>query len=165
MEHSCLYQAYADCSNLESIALRTCSVLIVLTLQKPNRTNKSKDYVAHLNRILALWKEGNLSALLDEGQCIQRHLRFCGAPDKDNPAQIFNNFMLLGKVHCALCYLFTHSFGDVLNLDVQLLVRSSNEDTKMTTVHRVLLNKCPLGKPSHPSTLLDCPPDPVNPII
>ena len=67
LELSCLYQAYADCSNLESIALKACYVFVTLTLQKPNRTSKSKDHVAHLNRRLALWKEGNLSALLDEG--------------------------------------------------------------------------------------------------
>ena len=35
----------------------------------------------------------------------------------------------------------------------------------MTTAHRVLLDKHPLGRPPHPSTLLDSTPDPVNPII
>ena len=93
MELACLYQAYADRSSLESIALKACSVLVALTLQKPNRTivrvkimllcscclysqkpnrtSKSKDHVAHLNRRLSLWKGDDLSALLDEGQCIQ----------------------------------------------------------------------------------------------
>ena len=41
LELSCLYQAYSDCSSLESIGLKACSVLIALTLQKPNRTSKS----------------------------------------------------------------------------------------------------------------------------
>ena len=103
LELSRLYQAYADCSSLESIALKACSVLVALTLQKSNRTSKSKDHVAHLNRRFALWKEGNFSTLLDEGRSIQRHLRFRGAPDKDGAAQIFNNSMLQGKVHSALC--------------------------------------------------------------
>ena len=35
----------------------------------------------------------------------------------------------------------------------------------MTTVHRVLHDKHPLGRPPHSSTLLDSTPDPVNPII
>ena len=165
MELSRLYQACADCSSLESIALKACSVLVALTLQKPNRTSKSEDHVAHLNHRLALWKEGNLSALLDEGQCIQRHLRFCDAPYKDRAARIFNNLMLQGKVYFALCYLSCHSSGGVLNLDAQLPVRSFNGDTEMTTVHRVLLDKHPLGRPPHPSTLLDSIPDPVNLII
>ena len=59
-----------------------------------------------------------------------RHLRFHGAlDDKDRAARIFNNLMLQGKVHSALCYLSCHSSGGVLNLDTQLPVRSSNGDT------------------------------------
>ena len=165
LELSCLYQAYADSSSLESVTLKARSVLVALILQKPNRTSKSKDHVAHLNHRIALWKEGNLSALLDEGQCIQRHLRFCDAPYKDRAARIFNNLMLQGKVYFALCYLSCHSSGGVLNLDAQLPVRSFNGDMEMTTVHRVLLYKHPLGRPPHPSTLLDSIPDPVNLII
>ena len=102
--------------------------------------------------------------MLDEGQYIQRQLRYRGAPDKDRAAQIFNNLMLQGKVHSALRYLSCHSSGGVLNLNAQLPVRSSNGNTEMTTVHRVL-DKHPLGRPPHPSTLLDSTPDPVNPII
>ena len=70
-----------------------------------------------LNCRLTLWKGGDLSALLDEGQCIQRHLRFRGVPDKDRAARIFNNLILQGKVHSILCYLSCHFSGGVLNLD------------------------------------------------
>ena len=52
-----------------------------------------------------------------------------------------------------------------MNLDAQLPVRSFNGDTEMTTVHRVLLDKHPLGRPPHPSTLMDSTPHPMNPII
>ena len=162
MELARLYQAYADRSSLESVALKVCSVLVALTLQKPNRTSKSKDHVAHLHHRLTLWKEGDLSALLDEGQCIQQHLRFHGVPDKDRAARIFNNLMLQGKVHSALRYLSCHSSGGVLNLDAQVPVRSSNGDMVMTTVHEALLDKHPLGKPPDPSTLLGSPPGTVN---
>ena len=107
-----------------------------------------------------------ITSLLDEGQCVQRHLRFRGALDKDRAAQILNNLMLQGKVYSTLCYLSCHSSGGVLNLNAQLPVRSSNGDTEMTTVHRVVLfDKHPLGRPPHPSTLLDSTHDPVNPII
>ena len=54
MELARLYQAYADRSSLESVALRACSVLVALTLQKPNRASKSRDHVAHLHRRLTL---------------------------------------------------------------------------------------------------------------
>ena len=78
---------------------------------------------------------------------------------------MFKNLMLQGKVHSALCYLSCHSSGGVLNLNAQLPVRSSNGDMKMTTIHRILLDKHPLGRPPHPSTPLDSTPDPVNPIV
>ena len=52
-----------------------------------------------------------------------------------------------------------------MNLNAQLPVSSSNGDTEMTTIHRVLLDKHLLGRPPHPSALLDSTPDPVNPII
>ena len=76
-----------------------------------------------------------------------------------------HEFLITGCFHSGLHYLSCHSCGGVLNLNAQLAVRSSNGDTEMTTVHRVLLDKHPLGRPPHPSTLLDSPPDPVNPII
>ena len=73
--------------------------------------------------------------------------------------------MLQGKVHSALLYLSCRSSGGVLNLDAQVPVRFSNEDTVMTTVHDTLLDKHPLGEPPDPSTLLGSPPGTVNPIL
>ena len=76
-----------------------------------------------------------------------------------------HEFLITGCFHSGLHYLSCHSCGGVLNLNAQLAVRSSNGDTEMTTVHRVLLDKHPLSRLPHPSTLLDSTPDPVNPII
>ena len=42
---------------------------------------------------------------------------------------------------------------------------SLNGDAEIITICEVLLDKHPLGKPLHPSTLLDSSPDIVNPII
>ena len=47
-----LFQAYADSSSLESIAMKAITVLQVLLLQKPSRTSKSSDHVKHLKRRL-----------------------------------------------------------------------------------------------------------------
>lgn len=102
---------------------------------------------------------------MDEGQFIQKYLRFCGAPDKDKTARTFNHLMLQGKVHSALCHLSCHSSGGVLNLYAQVPERSPIDDTVMNTVHKILLDKCPQGKPPDPSTLMDDPPSVVNPII
>ena len=75
--------------------------------------------------------------------------------------------MLQGKFYFALHFLSCHSpvAGGVLNLNAQMPVSSSNGDTEIIIVCKVLLDKHPLGKTLHPSTLLDFSPDIVNPII
>jgi len=45
LELSCLYQAYAEHSSLEAVALKACSVVVALVLRKPSRTSKNKDHV------------------------------------------------------------------------------------------------------------------------
>ena len=45
-----------------------------LPLQKPARSSKSKDHLEALNRRLNLWKEGELTELLIEGETIQKSL-------------------------------------------------------------------------------------------
>ena len=47
-ELSRLYRAYADGSALEAIALKACTVMSVLLLQRPFRSSKSKDH-SHLH--------------------------------------------------------------------------------------------------------------------
>ena len=165
MEISCLYRAYVDCSSLESVALKACSVLVALALQKPSRTSKSKDHVAHLNRRLGLWKEGSVSSLLDEGRCIQKQLQFCGVPNKDKAARTFNHLMLQGKVCAALHYLFCHSSGGVLDLNAQVPERSPDGSEVLSTTRKILLDKHPLGKPPDPSILLPDPANEVNRIL
>ena len=45
-----LFQVYADSSSLECIAVKATTIMQILLLQKPSRTSKSKDHVAHLQR-------------------------------------------------------------------------------------------------------------------
>ena len=65
---------YAEGSALESIALKAAMTMCALLLQKPNRTSKSKDHVACLERRMTLWRAGDLEDLLQEGQTIQHRL-------------------------------------------------------------------------------------------
>jgi len=102
---------------------------------------------------------------LDEGHCIQQHLRFGGTFDKDKAARIFNHLMLQGKVHAALCYLFCHSSGGVLNLDALVPEKLPNGNEVISPTHRILLDKHPLGKPPDPSALLSDPLGVANPVI
>ena len=50
-----LFQAYADSSSLECIAMKATTVIQILLLQKPSRSSKSKDHVIHLQRRMELW--------------------------------------------------------------------------------------------------------------
>ena len=69
-----LYQAYADGSSLEGVAMKACMVAPILLLQKSSRTSKSKDHVNHLQRRLDLWHKGEVQSLISEGKCIQNRL-------------------------------------------------------------------------------------------
>ena len=105
-----LFQAYADNSSLESIAMKAVTVLQVLLLQKPSRISKSSDHVHHLRRRLDLWKKGDIASLTQEGLCIQKHLRktSCETSNKDI-ARTFNKLMMEGKVQGALRFLSKHN--------------------------------------------------------
>ena len=50
LELARLYQAYADSSSLECIAMKATTLMQILLLQKPSCTSKSKDHVTHLQR-------------------------------------------------------------------------------------------------------------------
>ena len=113
-----LYQAYADGSCLESVALMACSIAPILLLQKPSCTSKSKDHTIHLQRRLVQWHKGRLHALLQEGRCIQKHLG-TGSKRMDDEAMArnFRDLILNGKVRDALRFLSRNTSGGVLKLD------------------------------------------------
>ena len=93
-----LYQAYADSSSLECIAMKATTVFPILLLQKPSRTSKSKDHVKHLQRRIKLWLDGDIEALLDEGECIQKRLSKSTTPQSNDViARTFRSLMLQGK--------------------------------------------------------------------
>ena len=71
-ELSSLFRAYSESSALEPIALKAITVLSVLALQKPSTKPKTKQLSACLERCLALWSKGDVSALCEEGRCTFR---------------------------------------------------------------------------------------------
>ena len=113
-----LLQAFANGSQMESIALKTSFVMQILLLQKPSKKNKSKDHISHLKRRLELWKQGDIPLLIQGGRCIQRYLHNRPRPSDDNTiARNFGKMMEQGKVKSALRYLTRNSTGGVLSLD------------------------------------------------
>lgn len=56
-----LFQAFADCSTLECIAMKVITILqTLLFLQKPSHTSKTKDHVKHLQKSLEVWHKGDI---------------------------------------------------------------------------------------------------------
>ena len=70
-ELACMFQAYADGSALEGIALQAVMVMPALLLQIPHPKSKAKEHSQHLEHHLQLWLEGNIDSLMDEGRTIQ----------------------------------------------------------------------------------------------
>ena len=126
-----LYQAYADGTSFESVALMACSVASILLLQKPSRTSKCKDHMIHLQRRLDMWFNGELHALVSEGRCIQKHLR-TGSRQKDDDeaiAKTFRDLILNGKVRDAMRFLSRKTSGGVLQLNELIPDKREGEKT------------------------------------
>lgn len=113
-----LFQAYADCSSLESVAIKAITVAQAFLLQKPSHNSKRRDHISHLQRRLKLWENGDIQSLIGEGCCIQKHL--CKTPGHSGDEAIactFSKLMLEGEVQSSLRYLSRNTSGGVLKLD------------------------------------------------
>ena len=160
-----LYQAYADSSSLERIAMKATTIFPILLLQKPSRTSKSKNHVKHLQRRLQLWFDGNIDALLDEGECIQNRLtKSTTSQSTDVIARTFRNLMLQGKVQSALNCISRNSSGGILKLEDLIPMTTKEGKVIQQTTKEVLKEKHPIGKDSVASSLIDGEPRAVNPI-
>ena len=72
-----LFRAFATCSTLESIALKSVNVACVLLLQCTHSRAKSSDSSNCLSHRLDLWHDGQISELLLEGRSIQQTIFNC----------------------------------------------------------------------------------------
>ena len=99
-EISHLFQAYAERSTLEGIAMKAAMILPALLLQKPHSRSRTKDHAKHLERRLGLWKEGSLDNLLEEGRTIQLRLTKENQYKNNSTDQLprkFSKVMMEGK--------------------------------------------------------------------
>ena len=165
-----LYQLYADASPLENIALKACSVMQSLLLQKPFVKSKTKDHCSCLDRRLKQWLEGDIKALLSEGKCIQRHLtsQTYKSLEFEKITRGFNRLMLQGKVHQAVRLISNVEKSGLLSLDDMVPDVDANGNATWKTAKDILLEKHPAGKIPPPEVLLpdtDVDPTCFDPII
>ena len=155
--HACLipmFNAYAEGSALECVAMKAAMTMPTLLLQKPSSKSKAKEHTLHLESRLKLWLEGKLDDLVHEGRTIQRQLtRSLRKQQKsdDGTARIFSKLMMEGKVRAAL-RLVTQTNG-CGSLPLNNIV-NSNDPTSAQTVRDVLRQKHPPMQPLKKSTII-----------
>lgn len=113
-----LFQAYADGSAMEDIALKACMVMQVMLLQRPHKNSRSRDHVSALSRRLNMWLNGEIATLLQEGRCLQA--RISSAPvqiSEDKLARKFTNLISVGKIREALRCIEKSTTAGVLKID------------------------------------------------
>ena len=155
-----LYQSYADVNPLERVALKACSVMQYLLLQKPHAKSKTKEHVSHLARRMKLWSQGDVDALPYEGKCIQKHLTSSKhrTVEFENIALGFSRRMLQGKVHQAVRLISNAENGGLLAID-ELIPTGIDEqgNTNWQTTRDILIQKHPEVKIQPPEMLLPEP--------
>ena len=86
-------------------------ILPAILLQKPSKNSKTKDHIVRLEERLQMWKNGNLTDIMNEGRTIQKRLIATKQKPKKDFAKIFSNLMLQGKVNAALKMLSQNEVG------------------------------------------------------
>ena len=152
LELTRLYNAYAEGSALESIALTAAMLLPILLLQKPHAQSKAKDHALCLSRRLKSWRSGDIDGLMREGQVIQQHLESTGSAAKKDSGTLrgFTRLMLLGNVRGALRVLSNSTSGGALSLSETLV----DSDGSLKSVREVLAEKHPNPGPMVKDALL-----------
>ena len=149
-----LYRAYAEGSALKAIALKACTVMPILLLQKPFRTSKQRDHSACLDRRLRLWKKGDIETLVSEGRSLQQHLTKNGPSSSKNYCNLARSFarlMFQGKTTAALQLLSQQGKTGVLHLDDPV----DGGDQGTMSVLDALRAKHPCAQPVSSTALLE----------
>lgn len=162
-----LFNAYAQASALESVALEAISVACCVLLQRPHASSKSKDHISALQRRLVAWREGDIDGLMREGRAIQKQLHarklnnLSDDEQEAHNARIFAKLIFEGKIHSALRFLSDNHGGGVLSLDERL------DPSADQTVRDVLRDKHPPKRMVSPEALItthELPPE-VHPVL
>ena len=145
LELSRLCRVYASDSMLGSVALKVAMNMLPLLLQRPHPHSKVKEDLHCLERRLPLWIQGDIAALVAEGQAIQDRLGSTGRRHKSNEGNhrtdVFAKLVMKDNTKSAVLWLDDSSTGGPLALcDIC--------DEGGSTVHDLLYAKHPLSRPA-----------------
>ena len=113
-----LYESFGSASAILP-SVKAAMVLPAL-LQKPHMRSKSHDHVKCLERHLHHWCEGDIDALLVEGQTIQQHLQHSHRTPTTDNSRIFARLVFQGKIKAAMHFVTDHSRGSFLPLSTSV---------------------------------------------
>ena len=117
-EMACLFNAYAEASSMEGVAIKAARVFPALVLQKPFKASRSKDHSKCLERRMKEWEAGHFLALFDEAKAIQARLSANTIPQQSKPiARKFAELMMSGKVKAASRLITEENHSSVLPLN------------------------------------------------
>ena len=162
-----MFNAYAEGSALECVAMKAAMTMPALLLQKPSFRSKAREHALHLERRLKLWMDGKLDDLVHEGHTIQQQLtqsQQSQRKDDDRTARLFAKLMMNGKVRAALRLVTQANGSGPLPLNS---IANPNDPTSTQTVRDVLLEKHPPKQPPKKSTIAkpDTPVAEPHPVI
>ena len=152
-EMSRLFRASGESTALEAVAIKAATILPPLLLQKPHARARVKDHILCLQRRLGLWREGNISELLREGNTIQQRLtmlRTSRSHKQGSLAKSFAKFMRRGKVKAAMKIL---SSSEASLLSIHDEVNTANPGESITVLDE-LKAKHPPRSEVNPNTVL-----------
>ena len=156
-------RSFVDSAGTNASAMYNLSVLPSLMLQVTHSKSKAKANADHLQRRMALWRGGDLDALLAEGRCLQDTL-FRSRPGgrrqgESDRARMFAEHMRKGRVHDALRSLDSgNDDSGVLKIDDMVTLK----DGTRSSVRDLLQEKHPERLAASPEVLLSGQPPEVD---
>jgi hypothetical protein len=159
LELARLFNAFAERSSLESVALMATIVLPILVLQKPRKNSKTREHVC-LERRMALWLDGDLNELFKEGKVIQDHLNRNMSQTYQSGKSLtksFVKFMFEGRTKAAVDLLSEHGRGSLLQL--------TDITNNGRTVYDILKDKHPMPASINKDYIIPGTPPETHPVI
>ena len=133
-----LINSWTHNSPLQDVVFKAIMVMPSILLRKPSRNSKSKDDLEALERRLHLWKEGELTELLTEGETIQKSLS--DSKRTTTIAKQFKNYMKKGNVNAALKLLTNNMKDGIHPLNIQPLnsLKEKHPESKDASIEILL---------------------------
>ena len=131
-------------SLLQDVAFKAIMVMPNLLLQEPGKNSKSKDHLEALNRRLNLWKEGELTELLIEGETMPKSLSDSKRVKTIAELSKKINYMKKGNISAAVKLLTNNMQDGILPLNNKTLNKLKEKHPKSKNANNdVLLTGIP----------------------